>query len=268
MSFLRRLITQPARWFAFSWAPALMALAWGCDLSAPADPKPDLNPSLAEIDASWEPSPTRPGHEGFSDGGVLDEDDAAQSSSGGSSGKLADGGGEPKLAQGDFLITEVMFDPSAGEPVAEWIEVHNGGTTARTLTGLTIVDGANRTHVIGAGVTVPAGAYAVLARNKAGAAAAKVPALAIVYEYGSGLADSSGVLLANGSTGSVSLRDGATVVAQADYGGWFTEAQGSSLQLRTLTQAASVLSASWCLAQSPWATGSDKGTPGRANDCP
>jgi hypothetical protein len=121
--------------------------------------------------------------------------------------------------------------------------------------------------VIGAGVSVPAGAFAVLVRNKAGAAVASVPAAAIVYEYGVGVADSSGVLLANSSAGSVSLRDGSIVVAQADYGGWFGSAQGRSVQLKTLTQAASVLAASWCLSQNAWETGSDKGTPGSASDC-
>ena len=174
----------------------------------------------------------------------------------------------PKPVQGEVLITEVMYDPFANEPASEWIELHNAATSARTLSGLTIVDGGNRTHVIGPKMTIAAGAYVVLARNKAAAVAAKVPAAAIVYEYGAGLPDNAGVQLANSSSGAAYLRDGATTIAQADYGGWYSQSGGSSVQLDVLTYPASGQSASWCLSLNPWATGSDKGTPGAPSDCP
>jgi hypothetical protein len=136
------------------------------------------------------------------------------------------------------------------------------------LTGLTIIDGGNRTHVIGAGITIAAGAHVLLARSKTAATAAKVPAAAILYEYGASLPSNAGIQLANAATGGVFLRDGSTVIAQADYGGWYSQSGGSSVQLKTLTYAASGQSSGWCLSLNSWTTGSDKGTPGAASDCP
>jgi hypothetical protein len=174
----------------------------------------------------------------------------------------------PKPSQGEVLITEIMFDPSASEPNGEWIEVHNTASAPRTLKGLTLVDGANRTHVIGDDITLSPGAYAVLVRNKATALSAKVPASAIVYDYGAGVAVGSGIQLANGSTGGVWLRDGAASLAIGDYGGWFGSVNGASVQLKTLSFTAGGQPAAWCQSSNAWATGSDKGTPGASNDCP
>lgn len=174
----------------------------------------------------------------------------------------------PKPTPGEVLITEVMFDPSTPEPLGEWIEVHNTSSSARSLSGLTLYDGAGRAHVIAAGVTLAGGAYKVLVRNQAGAVAAKVPVAAILYDYGAGLDDASGVLLTNGATGAVRLRDGATEIAQAAYGGWFSSPSGKSVQLATTTYAASQAKAGWCLSSVAWASGADKGTPGAAEDCP
>jgi hypothetical protein len=174
----------------------------------------------------------------------------------------------PKPTAGEVLISEVMYDGAGTEPAGEWIELYNKAAAPRSLSGLTLKDGANRTHVIGAGVTIAAGAYVVLARNKAGAIAAKVPAAAIAYDYGAGLADSAGVLLANGTTGGITLLNGATTISQAAYGGWFTQPGGSSVQLHILDAAQSGAKASWCLSANAWTAGSEKGTPGAAEDCP
>lgn len=167
-----------------------------------------------------------------------------------------------------MLITEVMYDPFGTEPAGEWFELHNVASSARTLSGLSIVDGGNRTHTIGAGITIDPGAYVVFARVKTSAVAGKVPATAIVYEYGAGLPDNGGIQLANGTTGGLYLRDGATQIAQADYGGWYSQSGGSSVQLKTLTYAGSAQMSGWCLSLNVWTTGSDKGTPGAASDCP
>ena len=174
----------------------------------------------------------------------------------------------PKPSPGEVLITEVMYATFAPEPASEWIELHSIATSVRTLSGLTLKDGGGRTHVIGAGLTIAPGAYVVLARNKAAAIAAKVPASAIVYEYGTGLPDNAGILLTNGATGAVSLLNGAATIASAPYGGWFSQSGGSSVQLQVLDPAQATAKASWCLSLNAWTTGSEKGTPGAADDCP
>lgn len=254
-------------------------LAWACAMSPQSEPAPNIDPTLPGVDASWNPSPEKPSEKSPSSSSSSSGSTSSSSStSGGPQPKVGsdagdDGGGAPQVvaskpAQGEVVISEVMFDPSTTEPPSEWIEVHNTSSSPKLLSGLTIVDGGNRTHVIGGNVVVAPSAYVILARSTAAAVAAKVPAGAIAYEYGAGLADNVGVQLANGTTGGVFLKDGTNVIAQADYGGWFTPSGGSSVELKTLTFAAAAQSTSWCLAANAWTTGADKGTPGAANDCP
>ncbi len=246
------------------------SMAGGCAMSDPANIDPTIDPSLPQVDASSNANPA-PGR-------MPADVDASESSSQGDSGTKTTPDAQvdsappipvaPKPSAGEILVTEVMYDSSGGEPQQEWIEVHSLATAVRSLSGLTIKDGAGRTDVIDPGVTIAPGAYAVLVRSKTGAATAKVPAAAIVYEYGTGLSDSAGVLLTNGSTGSLSLLDGATTLAQVAYGGWFTQSGGSSVQLKVLDATQAVVKASWCLSTNAWTVGSEKGTPGAAEDCP
>jgi hypothetical protein len=253
----------------FSSVLALSAalIVAACAAGAKADARDDSQPSSPEPQPAWSPErggpnlPEAPG------------DPSAPTPPPGPDGKKDAGPPPPPVdairpSQGEVLITEVMYDPTGIEPLTEWFEVHNVATTARTLSGLTIVDGAGRKHVIGPGVTVVAGAYVVIARNRASAIAAKVPAEVIAYEYGAGLDDNSGVQLSNNSTGGISLVDGTTTITTAKYGGWFTGAAGRAIEVKSPSFAAGTSSSSWCFATTPWATGSDKGTPGRANDCP
>jgi hypothetical protein len=175
-----------------------------------------------------------------------------------------------KPGPGDVLITEVLYDPSGTEPDEEWFEVYNTTTAPMSLAGLTVKDGGNRTATIGSGVIVAPNAYGLFVRSKSAATAAAVPAASILYEYGAGAAVTSGIILANSTGGAVWLVDGTTVIAGAQYGGWFSQTApgGKSIQLHILTLDASGQKASWCLSQSSWATGSDDGTPGDASDCP
>jgi hypothetical protein len=261
---------------ALLWAPAVVGvLVWGCAMKNPEwEPARAIDPSLPTIDASWDPIPERPRPTAPD---AAPEGEPRSVEPGGASGTSGKSENEsalpapyedaPKPAQGEVLITEVMYNPSTPEPASEWFEVHNTTSEARSLSGLTIVDGAARTCVIGPGVVVPPGGWVVLARSIAGATAAKVPTSAIAYEYGTGVADGSGIQLANSDTGAVFLRDGAVTIAQADYGGWFA-ANGASIQLHALGFAASAQSASWCLSSTPWAPGADNGTPGAPSDCP
>ncbi len=165
-----------------------------------------------------------------------------------------------------------MYDPSTAEPDTEWIEIYCAAEGPRSINGLVIRDGNNHTHTIAATPPMSIGrhAYAILARSKTAALAAKVPSGSILYEWGTGLLPSQGVLLANGSSGGVSLEDGAVTIAQAPYGGWFTLTSpgGKSIQLKTLDFAAAASSANWCLSSKAWASGADMGTPRAASDCP
>ena len=218
-SSLRRVTT-------LAWAPiATIALVWGCAQSGVGDISLESDPSLPEVDASWAPSPENPSQKvpssssssGDSESESEEEETpptsapptaAVPEAGAPDTGSSSNTGSGSKPTQGEVLITEVMYDPIGSEPESEWIEIHNRASSARTLTGLTIVDGGNRTHVIGKTVTVAPGAYVVLARSTASAISAKVPAAAIVYEYGAGVSSGAGIQLANGASGGVSLRDG------------------------------------------------------------
>ena len=95
-----------------------------------------------------------------------------------------------------------------------------------------------------------------------------MPQTAIAYEYGTGLPDNAGILLTNGATGAVSILNGAATLASAPYGGWYSQSGGSSVQLKVLDPALTTSKTSWCLSLTAWTAGSEKGTPGAAEDCP
>jgi hypothetical protein len=247
----------------------------GCAMSAPADLTPTVDPSIPGLDAGGNLSPA-PGATGA--GG-----DAGSGSNGPGAGPnptpafAGDGGGVdgapalPKPGAGELLVTEIMYSTFAPEPASEWIELYSKATSVRSLSGLTLKDGGGRTHVIAgppAGLTIAPGTYVVLARNKTAALAAKVPASAIVYEYGTALPDNAGIVLANGSTGGLSVLDGTTTLVSVPYGPWFSQSGGSSIQLKALAAAQESANAGWCLSLNTWTTGSEKGTPGGASDCP
>jgi hypothetical protein len=179
--------------------------------------------------------------------------------------------GVPRPGQGEVLITEVMYDPSGAEPDQEWFELFNKSGSIRLLSGLTIRDGGGRSLTIPAEppLTIAANAYIVFVRSTAASVAAHVPKEVIAYDYGNGALPTQGILLNNGVGGAISLLDGTTVVTQANYGGWITQASpgGASLQLKTLTHAASLTSSNWCISSIAWAPRSDLGTPGKARDC-
>jgi hypothetical protein len=256
--------------------PCVAALIVGCAMSSPADTTPGVDTSLPGVDAGNDP---RPAIGGGSDSGR----DQGSSGSSGSSGSTSDAGPQgstadaapmdaapaiPKPSAGELFISEIMYTTFTPEPASEWIELHSAATAERSLSGLTIKDGGGRTHVIQPGLTIAPGAYVVLARNKTAALAAKVPASAVVYEYGTSLPDNAGIILANGATGGIAVLDGSSMIANAPYGPWFSQSGGSSLQLKILDASQSAQKASWCLSLNPWTTGSEKGTPGAAGDCP
>lgn len=250
---------------------ALLVVVLGCAQSGLGEIIPETDSTEPDADGGVASLPRTP-MPGPTDAGKSVSKDAGTDASGGSKDSGTVPGvdaqsGAPKPAQGEVLITEVMYDPSGNEPAAEWFEFHNAASSARTLSGLTIADGGNRTHVIRKGVTIDPGAYVVFVRSRSAATAAKVPSNTVVYEYGLGLPVGDGLQLANASTGSLWLRDGGTTIARADYGGWYSQSGGSSIQLDSLTWAASGQKSDWCLSTTEWSPGSDNGTPGAASDC-
>ncbi|AKV03074.1 Hemolysin-type calcium-binding region [Labilithrix luteola] len=255
-----------------------LALALGgaaCANSPQPDLTPDYDPSLPTVDASLESHPVvgNSGDDSSSSGettGGAKKDASAPAANANDAGstKTPSTPSVTTPAAGEILITEVMYTTLTPEPMSEWFEVYNLASAARTLSGLKITDGGGRSHVIGAGVTLGAGEYGVLVRDKATAIANAVPASAILYEYGAGLSSSSGVILANGASGGIALYDASVRLANVPYGGWFSQSGGSSIQLKSLTGATSDSAAGWCLSATAWTSGSAKGTPGAASDCP
>ncbi len=256
--------------FSGSVAVVLAALIVGCAISAPADlSSGELDTNLPGLEAGNSPVPGMP-----DDRDAATRDETSDSSS--ATQPVAPEAGVdaapppptvPKPTAGEVIISEVMYTTSGPEPASEWIELHSLASSDRTLAGLVLKDGSARTHVIIGPLVIAANAWIVLARNKAAAITAKVPAASIVYEYGAGQGDGAGILLANGSTGAISLLSGATVINAAPYGGWFSTS-GCSVQLKVLDGTQSGAKASWCLSPTAWATGAEKGSPGVLNNCP
>jgi len=143
---------------------------------------------------------------------------------------------------------------------------------SRTMGGLVLRDGVQRTHTIGSApfVVIGPGSYVILARDKAAASAAGVPSARIVYDYGASAGATEGILLGNGVTGAIVLLDGAKEIASALYGGWFDQVSpgGRSVQLKGSTAAQAGTAAGWCLSATVWSSGADHGTPGAPSDCP
>jgi hypothetical protein len=252
--------------------------AGGCAMSSPGDLTPAIDSTLPEIDAAFAPasplgSDGAAGASAAGDAAAVPDArqvdvKAVDASTAPDAAAAAAASPIPRPGPGEVLITEVMYDPLGTEPDTEWVELFNPGATPRSLSGLTLADTGGRTHVLAPGVVLAPRTYAVLARNRAAAVAAKVPSAAVLYEYGAGLPSTAGVLLVNGATGGVSLADGSVVITSSSYGGWFTQSGGSSVQLRVLDGALGAQKSSWCLSLNAWAIGADKGTPGAASDCP
>jgi hypothetical protein len=195
-----------------------------------------------------------------SDGGTTDDADTP----------VEEGGGGPatKAGPGDVVISEIMYDPSGTEPDEEWLEIYNTTSSPKLLGGLTLEDNGGRSTTIAASanVQVPAKGYVVLVNSRSAAASLGIPGASSAYEYFS----TTGPLLANSASASIALTSGSSNLSEIVFGGCnfsLPTGGGASIQLKTLTVAASTSKASWCVATTAWSSG-DKGTPGKANNCP
>jgi hypothetical protein len=202
-------------------------------------------------------APISPG----SDGGVTTDDGDVPVEEGG-------GGPATKAGPGDVVISEIMYDPSGTEPDEEWVEIYNTTSSPKLLGGLTLEDNGGRSTVIStsANVEVPAKGYVLLVNSRSAAASQGIPGGSSAYEYFS----TTGPLLANSASASIALKSGGTTLCEIAFGGFsfsLPTGGGASIQLKTLTASASSSKASWCVATTAWSSG-DKGTPGKANNCP
>jgi len=241
-------------------APSSMAMADGCaDAADAATLVATAGSQEAESPFAPEASDEEASEEAGDDAPESDADEDASSTGAG----LA-----PVPVIGDLVVTEIMFQPSGPEPESEWFEIYNQSSGPVLLSGLTIEDGYLDTQTIPANPAVVAqpGQYLLLVRSLPGAQAALLPSAAIAYAYGTGVPDDEGIELDAGPFGELTLLNGNSVLVDIPYGQWGVQAPGQSIELGTSATTQSDPSG-WCIAENPWASGSDDGTPGAPSDC-
>ncbi len=123
-------------------AVLVVAFAAGCALADREATQDGPDPSIPGVDTGKTPQPAYgddddddvpdSGAKSKKDGGS--STDSGHSSSDGSTTIATPDAGPsiPKPTAGEMLITEVMYNPFASEPDAEWFEVKNVASSART----------------------------------------------------------------------------------------------------------------------------------------
>jgi beta-lactamase superfamily II metal-dependent hydrolase len=156
---------------------------------------------------------------------------------------------------GGIVVNEVMANPGAAtDDAGEWLEVYNWGSASVDLKGWRLASNNDAGHTIAASVVVPAGGYAVLARNGTTSQNGGVNA---AYAYGTAFT------LAN-SADWVALRDpaGATVDSVA----WSSVPTAASRGVADASLDNTLMGGSnWTTQSSTFGSG-DRGTPGARND--
>ena len=175
-------------------------------------------------------------------------------------------GGEAFPAEGEVIITEIMYDTEADlvENNAEWFELHNLADGPRSLDGCIVGDTSAISTTL-AGIVIPAGGDIVLARS-------------LTNNGGLSPAGTFTFTLNNGVE-TVKLTCDGVLVDQVAYddGGTFPDGKAKSISLDPAAYDATANDdgANWCLAQDLYFTGSATptgdhyGTPGAGNpSCP
>jgi Ca2+-binding RTX toxin-like protein len=165
------------------------------------------------------------------------------------------------VADGQLIISEIMYDPDPSDFSAEWVEVHNTTGSAIDLQGLLLSE-SGRVDTIVSSVVVAAGDQVVLCRDGNPAVNGGVTC---DYDYDDNIsfnnfADTVGL-----------LNNDRTLIDEVPYddGATFPAATGASISLdpAAFDSAANDDGSNWCLAIT--ALGGDWGTPGATNDpCP
>ncbi|GMV38872.1 MAG: hypothetical protein AMXMBFR64_05880 [Myxococcales bacterium] len=185
-------------------------------------------------------------------------------------GKVCFGGqcveAAPLPKAGEIVITEIMIDPhfDLADNTAEWFEVVNVSSGARSLTGCTLVDNSGNPTTLGV-LEIPAGGLALFAASATNNGGIEPDAL-----FGFGLGNSEDF---------IRISCGGTVIDEVAWGGSSTvpigQARASSLSPSAFDAVANDDGANWCLSgimyyQGTGGTAGDNyGTPGALNPaCP
>lgn len=158
-----------------------------------------------------------------------------------------------------LVINEIMPNPAGvDDTLGEWFEVYNAGTTPIDLQNYRIASNNDAVHVINASVVVPAGGYAVFARNGNSAVNGGVTAS---YSYAHQQFN-----LNNSATDWLALRDPAGASLDSVSWGTVSPPTGASRGLTDPALDNLVMSgANWATQTTVYGLG-DKGTPGAVND--
>jgi endonuclease G len=158
-----------------------------------------------------------------------------------------------------LVINEIMPNPAGvDDTLGEWFEVYNSGTVPIDMQNYVIASANDAVHVINTSVVVPAGGYAVFARNgdptKNGGVTAN-------YSYAHQQFN-----LNNSNTDWLALRDPSGASLDSVSWGTASPPTGASRGLTDASLDNTVMSgASWATQTTVYGLG-DKGTPGAVND--
>jgi hypothetical protein len=170
-------------------------------------------------------------------------------------------GDDGVLENGELLITEIMYDPTAlADAAGEWFEIYNNTNHVINLKNLVIAKGDTEQHIITDSLDLQPGTYQVLTRTETTLTGEK-------YIYGTSISlNNTGAILSVSNFGTDGT-DG-TLICSVNYGAQdFPSASGASICLDPDHLNATDVSAgtAWCVSTSLYDTG-DLGTPGTAND--
>ena len=165
------------------------------------------------------------------------------------------------IQQGDLLITEIMYDPTAlSDTEGEWLELFNNTNHAIDLNNLVIRKNDTEYHIIEGPLILGAYGYIVLARASNATAGSN-------YLYNTDITlNNTGAILSLCNFGTDGTNG--TVISSVNYGAdGFPDATGASICLDPdkLSLAEMMLGESWCSSATAYNTG-DLGTPGSVND--
>jgi len=160
---------------------------------------------------------------------------------------------------GELVITEIMQNPNTiGDSDGEYFEIYNASGTAVDLMSFVIRDNDFDAHTIASSVVIPAGGYALLARN---ADDAQNGGLGAAYEYDNFFLGNSG--------DEVILECNGTIIDAVAYDGGpnFPDPNGASMNLdpNALDAASNDNGENWCESTSSYDP-NNLGTPGMPND--
>ena len=164
----------------------------------------------------------------------------------------------PSGPYSDLMISEVMYNPAKVlDSQGEWIELYNPGFASVDIRGLMLSD-KKGSHVIAAAgpLLIPAGGYAVLARN---GSPAQNGGLTPLHVY-------SKITLNNGGE-TLTLSVDGVLIDQVAYGeaSGFPSADGASIMvMNPVSNTGNDVPFDWCISGMQYGDG-DFGTPGAAN---